>query len=159
MDYGRTGCSHCWMSHFPVREQRFSSYLGRRGHNWIQFKKDLRDVYARGAQPDVCITVACDLANLDVNTLAPGPGRWPDPGLAQLVTGLAPVWEKVTGRTAKVVSVDKECSRKACQFADWLGTMHEIMGLSRPPVGRILDIVRARKIEKSGTRHSPPPRR
>jgi hypothetical protein len=40
------------------------------------------------------------LAKLEVEALVPAGTRWPDPGLAPLVARLAPIWCRVTGRTA-----------------------------------------------------------
>ena len=82
------------------------------------------------------------LANIDPNILVRGSGRWPDPALANLVAGLEPIWRQVTGRTAALVSDDETGDLKACPFAAWLGDQLEKVGLSRPPVGRVVDVVR-----------------
>jgi hypothetical protein len=90
------------------------------------------------------------LANIEIEALVPGSGRWPDPPLANLVAGLEPIWCRVTGRTAALVSDDKELDTTKCPFAEWLGDLLESIGRQRLPVGRVVDIVRS-KIEKSGT--------
>ena len=69
-------------------------------------------------------------------------GCFPDPGLANAIANLVPIWKRVTGRTAGPISVDRVGDRKKCPFADWLAEMHGLFGVAHPPVGRVLDIVR-----------------
>ncbi len=88
------------------------------------------------------VTAASELAGLDVDALAPLRGRFPEPGLAKLVASLIYFWKRVTGRTAALVSVDRDCEKKRCPFADWLAEMHNLLGFAPPPVGRVVDIVR-----------------
>ncbi len=96
------------------------------------------------------------LANIEINVLTPGSGRWPDPALANLIAGLEPIWRRVTGRTAALISKEKGCLTQ-CAYADWLRELLEKIGLPGPPVGLVVEVVRPRKqkTEKSRTRHSP----
>ena len=114
-------------------------------------KRGLVNVVAVSAPPDDCLLGVAELARFDVNVLVPASGRWPDPALANLVAALEPMWCRVTGRTAGLVSKDKDGEAKTCPFAEWLGELIEV-GFCRPPVGRVVDIVRATKTEKTGTR-------
>jgi hypothetical protein len=122
--------------------------LTARGHTPLPLKRTLRHWPTAARLPESgAVAAASDLANLDIDALAPVGGRFPDPGLAKLVVSLVSNWETVTGRTARPVSVDKECERKKCPFADWLAEMHDLLGVPRPPVGRVIDIVRG--VERS----------
>ena len=85
------------------------------------------------------------LAKIDANALVPANARWPDPPLAELVTGLEPVWRRVTGRTAGLISVDAENRKQVCRFAEWLGDVLQGVGLPRPSAGRVLGIVQDKK--------------
>jgi hypothetical protein len=96
------------------------------------------------------------LANINIDALVPSSGRWPDPALANLVAGVKPIWRRVTGRTAGLISRDRSGDAKDCPFANWLVGLLEQAKIGRPPLGRIVDIVRPRqrkKIKKSATRH------
>lgn len=84
------------------------------------------------------------LAQLNVEDMVPIRERLPDPGLANLIADLEPIWCRVTGRTAALVSKDKEGGSKQCPFADWLGKLLKKAGLPRPPTGRVVDIVRSK---------------
>jgi hypothetical protein len=84
------------------------------------------------------------LAQLNVEDMVPIRELLPDPGLAKLVADLEPMWCRVTGRTAALVSKDKEGGSKQCPFADWLGKLLKKAGLPRPPTGRVVDIVRSK---------------
>jgi hypothetical protein len=97
------------------------------------------DRFARNWLPRIGI-----LAQLKVDEMVPIRERLPDPGLANLVADLGPIWCRVTGRTAALVSKDKEGESKECPFADWLGKLLEKAGLPRPPTGRVVDIVRSK---------------
>jgi hypothetical protein len=88
------------------------------------------------------------LADMEIDALVPGSGRWPDPALANLVANLQPLWRRITGRTAALISKDKVGELKQCHFADWLGELLERAGLPRPPVGRVVDIVCPQKKSK-----------
>jgi hypothetical protein len=115
------------------------------GHNPLQFKRRLRHwTIASPADHDV-IGSAMVLANLDVEALVPVGGRFPDPSLAHLVTSLIPIWTKITGRTAGLIKADLVGDAKECPFADWLGEMHDLLGAARPPLGRVIDIVRIQR--------------
>ena len=143
----------------------------------IAMKRELRDLFSLSIFPPESLSSAVAQASMDrskafltggflvvrvladiqVNTLVPGSGRWPDPALANLVAGLEPMWRRVTGRTAALIP-DNETQvssgdAKKCPFAEWLGDLLESIGRQRPPAGRVVDIVRALKTEKSGTRH------
>jgi hypothetical protein len=118
-------------------------HLGVAGKDWLLFKKGLRDVVAVSAPPNKYLPTVRQLANIDLNALAPLGGRWRDPGLPGLVATLVPIWKRVTGRTAGLVSVGKDCETKKCLFANWLGEMLGKIGIRPPPVGRVVDIVRA----------------
>ena len=83
------------------------------------------------------------LAKLDVEALVPIRARWPDPALAPLVVRLTPIWCRVTGRSADLTQDDKAGDTKKCLFAKWLGDLFADMDLQRPPVGRVVDIVRS----------------
>jgi hypothetical protein len=121
--------------------------LTARGHTPLQLKRTLRHWPTAPRFPESgAVEAASDLANLDIDALAPVGGRFPDPGLAKLVVSLVSNWETVTGRTARLVSVEKGV-RKKCPFADWLAEMHDLLGVPRPPVGRVIDIVRG--VERS----------
>jgi hypothetical protein len=101
-----------------------------------------------------CLPQIRVLAKLDVENLVPPVrSRWPDPALTALVARVEPMWRQVTGRTALPTSEDKEGDSKTHRFADWLGELLESAGLPRPPIGRIVDIVRFLKAKKTGTRH------
>jgi hypothetical protein len=61
------------------------------------------------------------LANLNVRDVGPNSGLWPDPALANLVGGLAPVWLRVTGRRLAISDNEtKKGMQTYCPFADWL---------------------------------------
>jgi hypothetical protein len=120
-----------------------------KGHEPVQVKRRLRHWTIASSVDDVAIAAARELANLDVEALAPVGGRFPDPGLAHLVASLIPIWEKVTRRTAGLVSIDKEGEKKKCPFGDWLDEMHALLDVPRPPVGRIVDIVRLAERSKN----------
>jgi len=89
------------------------------------------------------------LANIEVNELVPGSGRWPDPPLANLVAGLLPIWQRVTGRPGGFVSrYDKgvvDANQQRCDFAEWLGALLRNDGWAAPPIGGVVDILRAAK--------------
>ncbi len=114
--------------------------------NWPGFKRELRDVYAVRATPTGSVDVAKRIAEIDIEELVPEPGPWRDPALFKLVSVVAPIWEEVTDRTAALVSPDND-DRKRCPFAEWLGSMLELIGQPRPSVGSVVDIVRAQKSE------------
>lgn len=116
--------------------------LKRRLRHWTIISSIDRAEIAAGAKV---------LADLDLEALVPVSGRFPDPALAHLVAALVPVWEKVTGRTAGLVSIDNEGDKKKCPVADWLGEMHDFLRVPSPPAGRVVDIVRS-DLKKSGTR-------
>jgi hypothetical protein len=115
------------------------------GPEWIGFKKELRNVFARHAAPDSSINVARQIAEIEIGALAPKSGLFPDPTLFQLVAVLAPVWTEITGRTAAPVSVDAIGDIKVFHFARWLDGMFGLLDLPLPPDGRVLDIVRFQK--------------
>ncbi len=139
------------------------------GHSWkdlMAMKRQLRVLFSPSIYPDESLASAhavsrasmdrikafCMggvlivrvLADIELNILVPGSGRWPDPALANLVVGLEPIWYRVTGRTAALISKDKEGELKKCPFADWLGDLLESIGWQRPPVWRVVDIVRSK---------------
>ena len=115
------------------------------GLEWIGFKKELRDVYARHASSDKSIGVARQIAAIEIGALVPQSGPWPDPALFALVLILAPVWTEITGRTAAPVSADATGDKKVFPFARWLEGMLGLLDLPLPPDGRVLDIVRFQK--------------
>jgi hypothetical protein len=123
--------------------------LTTKGHEPFHLKRKLRHWTIGSSVDDVTIAATKVLANLDVEALAPVGGRFPDPGLAQLVASLIPVWGKVTRRTAGLISIDKEGEKKKCPFGDWLGEMHDLLGVRRPLVGRVVDIVRLAERSKN----------
>lgn len=91
------------------------------------------------------ISIVHELATINISELVPVSGHWPDPPLADLVAGLEPIWRRVTGRTAGLISVDAEADTKACPFAEWLRDILQAVGLARPSVERVVAIVRPRK--------------
>jgi hypothetical protein len=129
----------------PDLDARTLAYkqLRAKGHRALQFKNALRHWPKAPRLPEIeAFAAARDLADLDIDTVSPVGGRFRDPGLANLVLRVASIWTSVTGRTAGPVSVDKFGEEKKCPFADWLAEMHDLLGVPRPPVGRIVDIVR-----------------
>jgi hypothetical protein len=129
----------------PDLDARKLAYIQLRakGHKALQFKKALRHWPKAPRFPESgAFAAARELADLDIDTLAPVGGRFRDPGLANLVLRVVPIWERVAGRAAGPVSVDKEGDKKKCPFADWLAEMHDLLVVPRPPVGRVVDIVR-----------------
>ena len=145
----------------------------------ISMRRELRDLFSHSIYPGEPLPKGCALsrasmdqimafmtgglqvvqvlANIEVNLLVPGSGRWPDPALANLVVGLEPIWRRVTGRTAALVSKNKE-GDKVCPYANWLHELLGKIGLRGPPVKLVVDVVRPRKQSKSKktrTRHSP----
>ena len=122
------------------------------GHEpFWQLKRRLRHWSMNSPIDPEAVTAACALASIDVEALVPVSGRFSDPGLALLVATLVPTWESVTGRTAGLVSIDKEGDAKKCPFADWLGEMHGFLGIPRPSTWQVADIVRRMKREKNPT--------
>jgi len=119
--------------------------LQAKGYPPIEVKRMLVDVYARHASPDACLLPARALADIEIAELSPTGGRFPDPGLAKLVTALIPVWERVTGRTAGLTSVDEVGDQKTSRFAAWLCEQCSLLEIELPPVGRVVDIVRFSK--------------
>jgi hypothetical protein len=113
------------------------------GCRWTPMKHHLQLVVAVSAwSPDVCLPAVAALAAMDVEALIPKRGRWPDPALANLVAAVAPVWKRVTGRSARPVSKDKEGDVKVHLFAQWLGGLIGKLGVTPPPPGRVADIAR-----------------
>jgi hypothetical protein len=109
-------------------------------------------VISRVSQDLICAFLVNDLpvvralAGMDLAVLVPKKQRlWPDPALANLVAALVPVWCRVTGRTAALISDDETGETKRSPFAQWLGDLLEEIGEQRPPTGRVVDIVRAGK--------------
>jgi hypothetical protein len=100
--------------------------------------------------PDVCLPAVRALAAMDVGIILPKGlrGRWPDPALATLVANMAPVWERVTGRSARPVSKDAVCPEQIHPFAEWLGDMVSRIGADPPPSGRVADIALAVKRDR-----------
>lgn len=91
------------------------------------------------------------LASITSRQMAPGRAKFPDPSLANLVLNVAPIWEKVTGRTSLPVSADHIGDNKIHLFGEWLGAALVALGLEQPPVGRIQDASRfAREAWESG---------
>jgi hypothetical protein len=115
--------------------------LTAKGHNPMLFKRRLRHWGLDPFHDQAAISAAHELTNLDVEALAPVSGRFPDPALAHLVASLPPIWKRVTGRTAGLISAENN-DAKTCPFADWLGEIHDLLRVPRPPVGRVADIVR-----------------
>ena len=74
----------------------------------VQIKKRLRHWTIVLSVDLVVIEAAKLLANLGVEALVPGGGRFPDPGLAHPVASLIPIWKRITGRMAAPISADKE---------------------------------------------------
>jgi hypothetical protein len=99
---------------------------------------------------EAVVAAARALASLDVEALVPVSGRFSDPALALLVAASIPIWKSVTGRTAGLVQANVRGGKK-CPFADWLGEMHELMGLAAPSLWSVVDIVRRVKREKNPT--------
>jgi hypothetical protein len=120
--------------------------IGIDGSTWIGFKRELREFCARRIRLQASLGVAADIAGIDIDSLVSESGRWHDPALFRLVAVVAPIWTEVTGRTAALVSPDND-DRKLCRFAEWLGSMLELIGQPRPSVGSVVDIVRAQKSE------------
>ena len=118
-------------------------------HNWERFRKDLSSVAASlpgqanedNDSPEYLSTVQ-HMANINIDDCAPTSARWPDPPLASLVTATAPIWKRITGRTAGLISTDNGGDSKASPFADWLKELLAKLGLPSPPVGRVVDIIR-----------------
>lgn len=131
--------------------------LTKKGLDPLQFKKTLRNWHILSSFPEDCLPVVDELANLDVEDLVPAAGRFPDPGLAKAVAALVPIWKRVTGRAARPTSVGTAALRSAGMerdqkkhpFADWLSEMHALLEVAQPPVGRIVDIVRAVEARKN----------
>jgi hypothetical protein len=118
---------------------------------WVLFKREMRRQIAVSALPgewpaaiaersDRLAVMVVRIALLDVATLTPESGRWPDPALYRLVFVLAPLWEEVTGRTA-AQSTDRIEQSKEFPFAEWLEDTHRLIGFGAPPRGRVLDVV------------------
>jgi hypothetical protein len=141
-------------------------YLSRRGHNWSVLRKTLMRVAtslplearaedskcgAVEAASDYLATVQ-DIADLDIDDLVPRKARLPDPALATLVTMLAPMWCRVTGRTAALISANRVGDAKKCPFAEWVNETLKQIGLPAPPVGRVVGVVRPRRKLK---KHAP----
>ena len=121
--------------------------IGRR--NWAPFRKHLSSV-ARSLPGEAhedqylseYISTVQYMANINIEDFAPTRARWPDPPLASLVMATAPIWKRVTGRTAGLVSTDNGGDLKESPFADWLQELLAKIGLPSPPVGRVVDIIR-----------------
>jgi hypothetical protein len=143
-----------------------------RGHSsnaLIAMKRKLQELFSMSRYPDESLScpvpqawidraaafitddlpVVHVLANIEVNVLVPGSGKWPDPALANLVAGLEPIWHRVTGRTAVYVPDSKTQVRSGaaskCPFAEWLGALFEGMEWQRPPVSRVAAVLERRK--------------
>lgn len=127
---------------FDARKLAYRQLSGK-GYKPLQFKNALRHWPKAPRFPESdAFAAARDLADLQIEALAPAGGLFRDPGLANLVLRVVPIWERVTGRTAGPVSVDKEGDKKKCPFADWLAEMHDLLGVPSPRVGRVVVIVR-----------------
>jgi hypothetical protein len=72
-------------------------------------------------------------------------GRWPNPALAMLVSGLAPIWEVVTERTRGLTSVDRTANEKQSLFTIWLTDILDRANLPRASLEQVIGIVRDRK--------------
>lgn len=116
--------------------------LTARGQKPFQIKKRIRHWTIASSVDLIVIGAAKVLTNLDIEVLVPIGGRFPDPGLAHLVASLIPIWKRATGRTPGPISADKEGGKKKCPFADYLAEMHDLLGVTQPPDGRVVDIVR-----------------
>ena len=73
----------------------------------VQIKKRLRHWTIALSVDLVVMEAAKVLANLGVEALVPGGGRFPDPGLAHPVASLIPTWKRITSRMAAPISADK----------------------------------------------------
>ena len=123
------------------------------GHEPQRLKRRLRHLTIISSIDRAAIAAGAKvLADLDLEALVPVSGRFPDPALAHLVAALVP-----TGRTAGLVSIDKEGDKKKCPFADWLGEMHDFLRVPSPPAARAVDIVRSdsKKIRHPSTARTP----
>jgi hypothetical protein len=110
-------------------------------HSPQRLKRRLRHWTVNSPRDESIISAARALASLDVEALVPVSGRFQDPGLAHLVAALIPIWKSVTGRTAGLVQANAR-GHKKCPFADWLGEMHELMGLAAPSLWSVVAIVK-----------------
>ena len=117
------------------------SALTAKGYEPLEFKRRLRHWRIAPSTNSSATGAANELASLNVEALAPVGGRFPDSGLARLIASLVPIWTTVTGRTAGLISASND-DVKTCPLADWLHEMLDLLGLPRPPVGRVVDIVR-----------------
>ena len=120
--------------------------------NPLLFKRRLRHWASASAGDPLAVAVTIETANrlagLNIEALVPMSMKgqfsgFPAPALAHLVAALVPVWRRVTGRKVALFSSYKEgLEEKRCLFADWLGEMHEVMGLAAPSLWRVIAIVR-----------------
>jgi len=113
----------------------------RKGRNALYSTFERQDAHLQ-AFLQKHVTILCVLAEIDIASLVPGSGKWSDPALANLVLVLEPIWCRVAGRTAELISSDATCDKKHSPFADWLEDIFQKMGLPSPPVGSVVDIVR-----------------
>jgi hypothetical protein len=74
----------------------------------VQIKKRSRHWTIALSVDLVVIEAVKVLANLGVEALVPGGGRFPDPGLAHPAASLIPIWKRIIGTTAAPISADKE---------------------------------------------------
>lgn len=138
---------------FDARKLAYRQLSGK-GYKPLQFKNALRHWPKAPRFPESdAFAAARDLADLQIEALAPAGGLFRDPGLANLVLRVVPIWERVTGRTAGPVS-DKEGDKKKCPFADWLAEMHDLLGC---PIAagwaRCRYSPLGRPLRKNGARH------
>ena len=79
------------------------------------------------------------------NHLIVNSGKWSDPALVDLIKGVGPVWQEVTGRSLKHTSFNKE-EDKHSRFAIWLGATLRNLGLPAPKQTHVTKIVKSLKI-------------
>jgi hypothetical protein len=139
----------------PDRDARMIPYReGASADAVIALKRSLTAYFCDGSPVTASDLLTVNaLAKIDLSSLVPPKGFWPDPALADLIANLEPIWRRATGRSSDLISADSADSKKS-PFAAWLGDLLKDIGKSRPPDGRVTDVVRALKREKSGTRHS-----
>lgn len=127
-----------WNAQAAVRK-----WLGVRPADWIRFKRELRDLYAKHKLPgESALAVVIRISRIETKKLAPKSGPWRDPALFRLVSVLVPLWREVTGRAAGPLSDNWGKGGRQFLFADWLGEMHRLIGFEAPPRERILDSAR-----------------
>jgi hypothetical protein len=118
---------------------------GLASRDWLTMKKDLRSMSASAPPSDDLAVLVAGLSEIDIDAVVPTGAKWRDPGLVRLVLALAPIWRRVTGRSDKLVSVDRSNDEKRNFFAEWLNQAQRAIGVQETPVRQINDVLRSQK--------------